>query len=110
MFKYRYATIIYIVSRKLKKRKRLTCEAIETIKNEIKISMKYSVFWFLFSLTLLLPFEVHHNKQAYAQPSPENSTVENIIDNIFTIEGDNYFSEIYPTNVNPSNVDVDISP
>lgn len=75
--------------------------------------MKYSLFWFLFSLALLLPFEVHSNKQAIAQSAEESVTMEEIIDNTdnwigktvtvtgkidelkdnssFTLEGDNYF-------------------
>lgn len=86
--------------------------------------MKYSLFWFLFSLALLLPLEVHHQK-ASAQPSNENSTLENIIDNTdnwvgktvtvtgtidelqddrtFTLEGDNYFDSDRILIINESN-------
>lgn len=75
--------------------------------------MKHYLFWFLFSLALLLPFEVHSNKQALAQSKEGNATVEDIIDNTdnwlgktvtltgkidemqgdssFTLESDNYF-------------------
>ena len=75
--------------------------------------MRYSVFWFLFSLALLLPFEVHSNKQAFAQSTEGNATMEEIIgntdnwvgktititgtldelkdDNTFTLEADGYF-------------------
>ena len=75
--------------------------------------MKYSAFWFLFSLALLLPLQINSSKQVHAQSSSENSTLENIIDhtdnwvgktvtitgtidelkddNTFTLEADNYF-------------------
>lgn len=43
--------------------------------------MKYSLFWFLFSLALLLPFGVHSNKQALAQSAEGSATIEEIIDN-----------------------------
>lgn len=74
--------------------------------------MKYSAFWFLFSLALLLPIQINSSKQVHAQSS-EDSTLENIIDNTdnwigqtvtitgtldelkddntFTLEADNYF-------------------
>lgn len=43
--------------------------------------MKYSLFWFLFSLALLLPVQLYSNKQAVAQSDEANSTMEEIIDN-----------------------------
>lgn len=74
--------------------------------------MKYSVFWFLFSLALLLPIQINSSKQVHAQSS-DSSTLENIIDNTdnwigktvtitgtldelkddntFTLEADDYF-------------------
>ncbi len=75
--------------------------------------MKYSIFWCLFSLALLLPLEVDSSKQAVAQSAEGNATMEEIIDNTdnwigktvtitgtmdelkddntFTLEADNYF-------------------
>ena len=75
--------------------------------------MKYSLFWFLFGLALMLPFEVQSNKQAAAQSTKKSNTMEEIINNAddwvgktititgaiderknnhsFTLEGDNYF-------------------
>ena len=75
--------------------------------------MKYSRFWFLFSLAVLLPIGVEGNKQAVAQLEEGNATMEEVIDNTdnwvgktvtvtgkidemqddssFTLEGDNYF-------------------
>ena len=75
--------------------------------------MKYSRFWFLFSLAVLLPIGVEGNKQAVAQLEEGNATMEEVIDNtdnwvgktvtvtgkidemqddsFFTLEGDNYF-------------------